>query len=95
MRHICTILEKKLGLGSEMFKNKDMSTQEECHTGNPDPTTRGELITGNVDDSALPVNAQISPRGNEDAECFASGIKYFFRCSYFRSIICLLAYLRQ
>ena len=54
-----------------------MSTQEECHTDNPDPTTQGELITENVDDSALPVNAQISPRGNKDAECFASGIKYF------------------
>ena len=69
MQHICTLLERKLGFGSEMLNNKDMSTHLDCDTDNPHPTSLGELLTENVH-----VNDGKSTGEKED-ESFASGIK--------------------
>ena len=70
MRHICTLLERKLGFGSEMPKNKDMSTHVDCNTDNPHPTSQDELSTENVHVHA---DDGKSTREGED-ESFASGI---------------------
>ena len=69
MRHICTLLEGKLGIGSEMSNNKDMPTHLDCDTDNPRPTSKGELSTENVhaDDGT-------STGEKEDDSSFASGI---------------------
>lgn len=72
VRHICTLLERKLGFGSKMLNNKnnkDMSMHLDCDTDNPHPTSQGELLTENVH-----VNDGKSTGEKED-ESFASGIK--------------------
>jgi len=48
VRHICALLERRLGLGSEMPNNKDMSTHVDCDTDNPHSTSKDELSMENV-----------------------------------------------
>lgn len=50
VRHICTLLQRKLGFGSETPSNKDtcMSTHLDCDTDNPHPTSQGEQLIENV-----------------------------------------------
>lgn len=78
MRHICTLLERKLGFGSEMFKNKDVTVLPACDTNNPHPTIQGELLAENnvlVEDASLPVDVE-SNAEREDGS-FAPGIDNF------------------
>ncbi|KAL9982229.1 hypothetical protein ACROYT_G004254 [Oculina patagonica] len=66
VRHICKLLERKLGFGSELCKSVD------CDSDNPHPTTQTKPLTENLneDDDSQSVNAN-SNEGKED-ECFAS-----------------------
>lgn len=70
MRHICTLLERKLGFGSEMPKNNDMSTHVDCDAINPHPTSQDELSTENVHIHADDGKST----GEREDESFASGI---------------------
>ena len=71
MRHICTLLERKLGFRSEMPNNKDTSTRLDCNTDNSClPTSHDELLTENVH-----VHADDGKNtGEREDESFASGI---------------------
>ena len=70
MRHICTLLERKLGFGSEMPKDKDLPTHVDCDTDNGHPTCQDELSTANVQVHADDGKST----GEREDESFASGI---------------------
>lgn len=68
VRHICALLERRLGLASEMPNNKDMSTHVDCDTDNPHSTSKDELSMENV-------LADVGEStGEKEDESFASGI---------------------
>ena len=69
VRHICTLLERKLGIGSEMPDNKDiLSTHVDCDTDDPHAASKDELPTENVHAD------EVESTGERADESFASGI---------------------
>ena len=69
MRHICTLLERKLGVGSKL------SVKKEQGSDNPQPTRESEVLTENGHVHVPEDDAKISEE--KECESFASGIADF------------------